>query len=394
MARTAQRRGVVAAVLGLILSVGSMSAPPAAAHTFTKSDGNDSPGRLDIKSASVKHGSTSVIHTIKTYEGWSAASLEDDSDFVIAIDKNFDDDFELCAIVLYVRTLRAALTNCGSRLIRTLSVSKPSATTVKVRLPEGQLTPAYRWVAFSFWTGAPARCANTCVDTAPNSPPPILHDLTAPKISNIVIPQNSESAPLTADSLVSFQVSDGAHGAGVRRWSVERRPLGETTWTEVASGSDEGPQDLAIPGSEGSMYEFRIRAEDLQGNRRISATFESFIPFDDETGITYDGPGGASDWTDQSGSGHFLSGYHESSVVGATFDVTFEGTICFFGGPTAATVNVTIDGVPPQGASIWSTAVARDEIICYGGVGAGSHALTAEIASGTVVLDAYLVYPA
>jgi hypothetical protein len=43
----------------------------AEAHEDSKSDGNDTPGLLDLSSASVgdKHG---LVHTVKTFSAWSA----------------------------------------------------------------------------------------------------------------------------------------------------------------------------------------------------------------------------------------------------------------------------------------------------------------------------------
>jgi hypothetical protein len=59
-----------AAVLALasLLVAGLLSVGPARAHSFTKSDGNDTPGRLDIRSSNVSHTSTSIAFKIRTYE--------------------------------------------------------------------------------------------------------------------------------------------------------------------------------------------------------------------------------------------------------------------------------------------------------------------------------------
>ena len=71
------RAAVVA--LASLLVAGLLSVGPARAHTFTKSDGNDVPGKLDIRASTISHTSTSIVFRIRTYETWTPASLQDDS---------------------------------------------------------------------------------------------------------------------------------------------------------------------------------------------------------------------------------------------------------------------------------------------------------------------------
>ncbi len=121
-----RRRPLLAAAASLLVA-GLVSTGPASAHTFTKTDGNDSPGKLDIRTASVGHGNNNVVHTVRTFEGWTPKSLGNDSFFIVEIDKNFDDDFEQCAFIFFAGgRLRGALTNCRRTFIRNLPVSKPS----------------------------------------------------------------------------------------------------------------------------------------------------------------------------------------------------------------------------------------------------------------------------
>lgn len=380
--------------IALLLVSGLLSAGPVSAHTFTKTDGNDSPSKIDLKSVSVSHTSTSVVHKVQTHNAWTPSSLQIDSFFVIGIDKNLDPSrYERCAFIYYASRLRGLLSNCGSQFIRYLPVAKSNGTTAKITIPKAQLGGAYRWYGASIWVGA-TPCRNVCRDFSPNTLPDILHDLTPPLISNIVIPENSETAPDSTDSLVSFQVTDKANGSGVHEWFLDRRVVGAVTWSQSATGAGAGEQDLVIAGTEGEMYQFRIRAVDRQGNRRTTPTFYSFIPFDDATGVTYDGPGGATDWTAAGEAGNFLGTYHQNTVDGATMEVSLTGsTICFYGGPSAGYVSVTIDGVPPHSSDWWSSITPRDEFWCYGLPGSGVHTVSATIESGTMKFDAYLVYP-
>jgi hypothetical protein len=59
---------IALAVIAIVLPV-LLTSSGAAAHSFTRNDGNDSPGRLDIRSASVGHKNNGVVHTVRTYEG-------------------------------------------------------------------------------------------------------------------------------------------------------------------------------------------------------------------------------------------------------------------------------------------------------------------------------------
>jgi hypothetical protein len=83
-------RHLLLAVVAFLLVMGLLSAGPAAAHKYTKIDGNDSPGRLDLRSVSVSHTATGVVHTFRTYASWTAKSLGADSFFLVQIDKNKD----------------------------------------------------------------------------------------------------------------------------------------------------------------------------------------------------------------------------------------------------------------------------------------------------------------
>jgi hypothetical protein len=80
-------RQLLLAAVAFVLMIGLLSAGQAAAHTFTKTDGNDSRGRLDIRTASVSHHLKAVVHTVRTYDSWKQQTLENDSFFVIQIDK-------------------------------------------------------------------------------------------------------------------------------------------------------------------------------------------------------------------------------------------------------------------------------------------------------------------
>ena len=161
-------RQLLVATAGLVLLSAVLFSGTAAAHNFTKPDGNDSRGKLDLRSVSVSHTATGVVHRFQTYESWTAKSLGANSFFVVQIDKNNDQHYERCAFIFYTNRLRGSLTNCGAQFLRFLPVSKTSGTAAKITIPTSQTGSVYWWAAASLWVG-PAPCGGQgCVDFAPN----------------------------------------------------------------------------------------------------------------------------------------------------------------------------------------------------------------------------------
>ena len=280
--RSTPKRSLLAGV-ALLLVTGLLSSGPAGAHTFKKSDGDDSLGRLDIRTASVGHGNNKVVHTVRTFEGWSPKSLGKDSFFIVEIDKNFDDDFEQCAFIFFAGgRLRGSLTNCRRTFIRPLPVSKPSKASAQITIPTANTGGAYRWVVFSFWSGLPARCSDVCFDAAPNRPPPILHDLIPPSVAMDIDPLRVWETHTEADFFFPFTVSDSG-GAGVKTWTVQLQSIGSGSWTNVATGKSGGAQTPLIDGTEGTRLDYRVFVSDKQGNNTADPVRRVYIPTDDDT---------------------------------------------------------------------------------------------------------------
>jgi hypothetical protein len=282
-ARRSSRRFLLVA-MGLISMSSVLSAGPVAAHTFTKADDNDSPSRLDLRSVSVSHTATGVVHKVTTYNAWTARSLGADSFFIIEIDKNEgpQGDYERCAFIFYTNRLRGSLTNCGARFIRFLPVSKVSGTTAKITIPKSQTGSVYRWAAASLWDG-PAPCGRGCIDFAPNNFPDILHEMIPPSVTMstgtlrvLEPPTNSTSA----DFHLPFSTSD-AH-SGVKSWTVQSHPIGSGSWTFVLSGSGSGAKSPLVHGAEGTRLDYRVVAKDKQGNTKIGPMRRVYIPTDDD----------------------------------------------------------------------------------------------------------------
>ena len=87
--------------VALLLVSAVLSAAPAAAHTFTKNDGNDSPSKIDIRSASVsQHRRAWCTRSRPGTRGHRRASSTIRSSSS-SIDKDSDPDYERCAFIFY-----------------------------------------------------------------------------------------------------------------------------------------------------------------------------------------------------------------------------------------------------------------------------------------------------
>ena len=274
---TARRSSrLLLAVVGLLLVSSLLPSGPAMAHVFTKLDGNDSRGKLDLRSASVSHTPTSVVHRISTYNAWTPRSLGNDSFFVIQIDKNNDRRYERCAFIFYTNRLRGSLSNCRAQFIRYLPVAKLSATAARVTVPKSETGGVYWWGAVSLWDG-PRPCARGCVDFAPNRFPDILHDMAPPTITleqtTLRVWESSESTSFR------FPFSIGDNHSGIKSWKLERRPLGGLAWETVLSGFTGGNRNPEFVGEPGGQWTYRVVALDKQGNS-LTKSRSVYVPTD------------------------------------------------------------------------------------------------------------------
>ena len=339
-------RHVLLAVVAFLLVIGLLSAGPAAAHTSTRPDGNDSPGRLDIKSVSVSHTSTGLVHTFRTYGPWTPTSLGADSFFIVQIDKNKDRVYERCAFIFYSNRLRGSLTNCRAVFIQFLPVAKLSASSAKITIPKSLIGNVYWWAGASRWDG-PAPCGRGCIDFAPNNFPDILHDMVLPVAT---MTMNTTPLRVWEDSTtlafgLPFSVSD-AH-SGIKSWTVQRSVIDSGVWTNVFSGTGAGAKEPVITnGTEGTRMDYRVLARDKQGNQKLSLSRRVYIPTDDDdlAGGFSTPPATAADLTNAFGGSY-------SQMSSGTFTYTWApGPDCLFEliGPGSGTWDVT---VTPNGGS-------------------------------------------
>jgi hypothetical protein len=282
---------VAAAGAAVALAMGMLTAPPSLAHSFTKTDGNDTAGRLDLSSVSVAHTRGAIVYTFTTRSTWTNASLGTRSFFLVGIDKDGDRDHERCAFIFFDTRLRGALTNCGTRFLDPLTASHPSPKVAKIEISDvGDFGRAYWWYGASRWFGG-APCGSGCEDFVPNRFPDILHDLTNPVVT---MPEPSMvrvwEVGTTTDLTFPFAVTD-AH-SGVGGWAVERRPaFGPAEWTPVLTGTGSGSLSPTIVGTPPGRFKFRVVAVDRQGNQGIGDNRYVHVPSD----VTPSGPGSFSD---------------------------------------------------------------------------------------------------
>jgi hypothetical protein len=253
----------------------------ASAHSVTKTDGNDTRGLLDLRSASVAHKSNAVVHSFRTFAGWAPSDLgRNSSGFVIGIDRNNDPrQAERCVFIVYLGRLRAFMTDCVNT-ISTLAISKPNRTTVKVNIPRRQTGFSYRWAVVSLYFEE-RPCLNGCVDGIPNLSSFILHDLIPPTVTmdTAVLRVWDEHAGPSFD--FPFSVSDTG-GAGVATWRIQKREPGGIWENTGVSGVGGGSKVPEVSGEEGTRNRYRVVVVDRHANRTNGPGRLVFIPTDDD----------------------------------------------------------------------------------------------------------------
>jgi hypothetical protein len=342
-------RHLLPVAVGFLLVMTLFSAGPATAHTFTKRDGDDTRGLLDLRSASVAHGSNVVVHSFRTFAGWAPQDLgRNSSGFIIGIDKdNNATQAERCVFILYQRRLRATLVDCITGVaIGPVPVSKPNRTTVKVNIPKAQTGLSYRWAVVSLYFEK-RPCLNGCIDGIPNLSSFILHDLIPPTISMDTAPIRVWESGIDATFHLGFTLSDTG-GAGVATWRIQRREPGGAWVNTGVSGVGSGLKDATVTGEEGTRNQYRVVVVDKQANRTNGPAILVYIPTDDDD---LD-PGDFSAPPTQLSSGTLFGGTYSQMATSDVFTYAFTptGGDCTFeligpGGPTWE-IEVSADGGP------------------------------------------------
>jgi hypothetical protein len=360
-------------------------AETAAAGTNTLRDGNDRPGRLDIRAASQGHAGSRVTHTIRTFGRWPTSLLGPSTPNYLLLVLSTDSDPAPERLVLIVSSrgrLLAGVFNPRGRLLGRAGASRPNRRSARVFIRRSLLgNPAgYRWQAFAFFRGT-GTCSGGCRDRAPNRSR-VLHDLRAPTIS---FPQPGVPADTTYG--IGFSVSD-VGGSGIRSWRLETRDLGTAIWQIVGStGSGSGAQVRQHASAEDEDEQFRVVAVDRHGNRTTSPVRTVSVPVDDGS-FTY----GGGMWTTGGSPVDFLGTLHLSPGPGATATYAFNGAhvaLVMPGGSGMA--DVRIDGSLVGTVDLAGFTGPRRIVFQTTFGSAAARTLELTVLSGTIPVDGIIV---
>lgn len=382
MEQRAFRRGVaVAAAAGLVV------AGHAQAGTNRIADGNDRPGPLDIRSASHGHAGVRVVHTISTFATWRTGLLGPGTPNLFAVEISTDGDAALERVVLIFsrngQMLARVYRLSGGRLVLVgpATASRPNGRAVRVSIARSRLgSPAgYRWKAHSQYR-APGACRNFCIDKAPNSRR-VLHDITAPAIALTSFPAIAPDVGYD----VSFGVSD-AGGAGLRRWELQHRPFGTSSWSIVASGTTGGAKSHHRVSAEDDDDQFRVVAVDRHGNARVSPIRLVSVPVDDDA-LTYAGT-----WTTGGTPDDFHGTLQSSSDANATASYSFNGQYVAWVAPGGGGMaDVWVDGVLQGTVDLIGFSGPRNVVFQQTFAVAASHTILIDVLVGPVSVDGIIV---
>jgi hypothetical protein len=375
-----------AAAFGVIVAVAL--AMPGMARASSIADPDDVQGKLDIARVTQEHGATGpVVHTITTYGPWRsrAIALRRSSFFLFDFDTTGDAHAERIAIVYRDHgVLRVAVLSRKGRLLGFGSATRPNARSIRVSVPRKLLGKpnGYHWRLFSVYTGA--GCSAGCVDRAPNSGQ-ALHDLAAPTIT---FP--TQGLPASTTASVQFAVIDKGH-SGLATWTLQGRNAGDTTWTDIASGSGSGNQSVSVTRAEGDRREFQVVATDNAGNSATSRIRRINFPFDDaNAGMTYTGT-----WaTTGADSLDYLGTLHTSAdtATPATVSFTFQGSsVAVIARGSCGNATVAIDGGTAQPVTQLCGNEHRAIVFSAPADPTASHVLTLTVTGGTFGLDGIVV---
>lgn len=376
-----------AAAFGVIVAVAL--AVPAMARASTISDPDDVHGKLDIASVTEEHAATGpVVHTITTYGRWPsrAIGLRRSSFFLIAFDTAGGPRAERFGIVYRNHgILRVAVITRRGREVGFGTATRPNLRSIRVSIPRTLLGKpnGYRWRLFSVYFG-PGGCRAGCVDRAPNSGE-VLHDLTGPAVT---FPK--QGLPASTTTAVRFAVIDKGH-SGLDSWTLQGRNVGDTAWTDVASGSASGNQAVTVIGAEGDRRQFQVVARDRAGNETTSRIRTITFPFDDgNAGMAYAGT-----WATSGAEAlDYLGTLHTSSdaATPATVSYTFQGaSVSVIARGSCGNASVTIDGGTAQPVAQLCGGEHRAIVFTAPVDPNASHVLTLTITGGTFGFDGIVV---
>jgi hypothetical protein len=336
--------------------------------------------------------------TIQTIAPFTNAQIDRRGNFAVLIDTDTDRRYEFGLYVFSSKgRLRAVLAKPNGRPIDNSPVRRLNSRTVRTEIQRARINSpgTYRFAVYSVSADRPCTDRRPCVDVIPNRLPLIPLDHTAPVVQLVDIVNFSSLISDDTSFPVSFSVTGDPQGTRVT-WALEQRVDGGA-WTVVDTGHEIGEHTAQIAGSEGSTYDFRLRADDQQDHERLTTEEWTSVPFDDDDpALTYS----AGDWAVDT-AGHSFGGSDHLSVDvespsdGVTVSGSFSGSdLCIVGGdPTAdGGADISIDGVPEFGLDQDPTSLPG-HVWCEGGFESGSHTFTLTVVEGVVSIDGFYGLP-
>jgi hypothetical protein len=372
----------------LVIAMSLTVAPTAAAHTASKSDGNDTKGPLDLASVSVEHTTDGgLVYTFKTLQRWIPRDLGQRSYLALLFDTDEDGDIDRCAFIYRpALELRGLLTDCARHEFGTPPVEKTGRRTAQIVLTPDSVGRTHRWGAISFYERDDPCNPSGCLDAVPNRGL-MFHDLVAPTaawVTSLGTPYSTFTLSSTTSVPVEFSFSD--KDTKVKAWTVQQLVSGE--WIDLATGAASGGGAVTdLPLEEGRSFYLRVAATDKQDNVGVSPTMLMNVPYDDDHAIASYSAG----WSTASGAAYFQGGYHTTSTTGASMIFTFNGqagiNARIMGGPGNGTATVTDENGGTELVSETPSYPAGGPIVGYVWGSNGTHTLTVTVTSGTFIID-------
>ena len=183
------RRGLgLACLAGVVLGgLLLMSLPLALAAHDDYADGNDTWGRLDVRTVGFTADPSPPTWTIHTFSFWTARDIRDSGFFLVLLDTRGDAEEDYIALArsngrdliggLFRRRPRGPDTVVGRITVRKKG---PEGATVSVGLGKLRFGPnrtSYSWWVVTQFTGP--SCPRTCLDLVPNDGP-VQQELPSP----------------------------------------------------------------------------------------------------------------------------------------------------------------------------------------------------------------------
>jgi hypothetical protein len=166
----------VLAVVVAALATLTLALPASAVHTEVR-DGDDTPGKLDLRRVEMRQGPPRKW-VLKTHGGFHAGEIFDKGYLLVYFDTFGTKRFDYYVLLRPTRSRikgslwKDAKSPNNDVFLSNTRVRKPNKRTVsttvpfrKMRTPDGRLT--YRWHARTIYTGP--KCRRVCIDRAPDN---------------------------------------------------------------------------------------------------------------------------------------------------------------------------------------------------------------------------------